>query len=57
MLLDQTGVEKGSRPGIGGPEPVEQRRVSGDRFFTIVYTLLILVGCKLLWDGAAAFFG
>jgi uncharacterized membrane protein YfcA len=30
------------------------RRVSGERFYTIVYCLLVLVGLKLLWDGAAA---
>ena len=28
------------------------RRVSPERFYTLVYTLLILVGLKLLWDGA-----
>lgn len=27
------------------------RRVSGERFYTIVYALLILVGVKLTWDG------
>jgi uncharacterized protein len=30
------------------------RRVSGERFYTIVYVLLILVGLKLLVDGARA---
>jgi hypothetical protein len=28
------------------------RRVSGERFQTIMYVLLIIVGAKLLWDGA-----
>jgi hypothetical protein len=28
------------------------RRVSGERFQTIMYLLLILVGAKLVWDGA-----
>ena len=28
------------------------RRVSGERFQTIMYVLLILVGLKLCWDGA-----
>ena len=28
------------------------RRVSTDRFFTIVYILLLLLGAKLAWDGA-----
>jgi uncharacterized membrane protein YfcA len=28
------------------------RRVSGERFQTIMYVLLILVGAKLVWDGA-----
>jgi uncharacterized membrane protein YfcA len=31
------------------------RRVSGERFYTIVYWLLILVGLKLIWDGAEGF--
>jgi uncharacterized protein len=30
------------------------RRVSGERFQTIMYLLLILVGAKLVWDGSAA---
>ena len=30
------------------------RRVSGERFQTIMYVLLILVGAKLVWDGAGA---
>jgi uncharacterized protein len=30
------------------------RRVSGERFQTIMYLLLILVGAKLAWDGSAA---
>jgi len=30
------------------------RRVSGDRFYTLVYGLLILVGAKLIIDGAQA---
>jgi hypothetical protein len=30
------------------------RRVPGERFYTIVYVLLILVGLKLLVDGAGA---
>jgi uncharacterized membrane protein YfcA len=29
------------------------RRLSGPRFYTIVYALLILVGGKLMYDGAA----
>lgn len=29
------------------------RRVSGERFYRIVYAILIMVGGKLLWDGAA----
>jgi uncharacterized membrane protein YfcA len=31
------------------------RRVSAERFYTAVYGLLILVGCKLLWDGVRGF--
>jgi len=30
------------------------RRVTGTRFYTIVYVLLILVGIKLIWDGTQA---
>ena len=30
------------------------RRVSGERFYTLIYCLLILVGLKLVWDGAHA---
>ena len=33
------------------------RRVSADRFYAIVYSLLVLVGLKLLWDGASALLG
>ena len=29
------------------------RRVSGERFYTVIYVLLILVGIKLTWDGIA----
>jgi uncharacterized protein len=29
------------------------RRISGDRLYTIIYALLVLVGGKLAWDGAA----
>lgn len=29
------------------------RRVSGDRFYDIIYVLLILLGTKLMWDGFA----
>jgi uncharacterized membrane protein YfcA len=32
------------------------RRVSGQRFYTAVYILLVLVGAKLIYDGAAALF-
>jgi uncharacterized protein len=31
------------------------RRVTGGRFYTIVYWLLVFVGLKLMWDGAVAF--
>ncbi|MCB8822376.1 sulfite exporter TauE/SafE family protein [Microvirga rosea] len=31
------------------------RRTSGERFYTLVYLLLILVGAKLVFDGARAF--
>jgi hypothetical protein len=31
------------------------RRLSGPRFYTIVYALLIVVGVKLIYDGAGAF--
>jgi uncharacterized membrane protein YfcA len=30
------------------------RRVTGERFYTIVYCLLVLVGARLVWDGATA---
>lgn len=30
------------------------RRVSGERFYALIYGLLILVGLKLTWDGLAA---
>jgi uncharacterized membrane protein YfcA len=30
------------------------RRVSGARFYTVMYVLLFVVGTKLAWDGAAA---
>jgi uncharacterized membrane protein YfcA len=30
------------------------RRVSGERFYTLVYILLVLVGTKLIVDGAQA---
>jgi uncharacterized membrane protein YfcA len=30
------------------------RRVSGERFYTLVYILLVLVGSKLIVDGARA---
>jgi uncharacterized membrane protein YfcA len=29
------------------------RRVSGERFYTVIYALLVLVGLKLTWDGLA----
>ena len=29
------------------------RRVSGERFYDIVYVLLLLLGGKLVWDGAS----
>ena len=32
------------------------RRVSPERFYTVVYVLLILVGLKLVWDGARGLF-
>ncbi len=32
------------------------RRVSGQRFYTVVYVLLIFVGAKLIYDGARALF-
>ena len=32
------------------------RRVSGQSFYTAVYVLLVLVGAKLVYDGAAALF-
>jgi uncharacterized membrane protein YfcA len=33
------------------------RRVSGERFYTVIYALLVVVGLKLLWDGSTALFG
>jgi uncharacterized membrane protein YfcA len=33
------------------------RRVSGDRFYTLVYYLLVLVGGKLIFDGVRALWG
>ena len=30
------------------------RRMSGPRFFFVIYVLLVLVGAKLIWDGATA---
>ncbi|MDO9488329.1 MAG: sulfite exporter TauE/SafE family protein [Sphingomonadaceae bacterium] len=33
------------------------RRVSVDRFYTIIYALLLVVGAKLVWDGAAGLMG
>jgi uncharacterized membrane protein YfcA len=33
------------------------RRVPGERFYTLVYLLLVLVGLKLVWDGTAALIG
>lgn len=30
------------------------RRVSGEAFYRIIYLLLLLVGAKLIWDGASA---
>ena len=32
------------------------RRVSPERFYTVVYVLLILVGLKLVWDGTRGLF-
>jgi uncharacterized membrane protein YfcA len=32
------------------------RRVSAERFYTVIYTLLICVGLKLCWDGAHGLF-
>jgi uncharacterized protein len=29
------------------------RRFSGERFYDMVYALLLLLGCKLVWDGVA----
>jgi uncharacterized membrane protein YfcA len=29
------------------------RRVSAERFYKIIYSLLILVGLKLIWSGAS----
>lgn len=29
------------------------RRFSSERFYDVVYALLLLLGCKLVWDGAA----
>jgi uncharacterized membrane protein YfcA len=33
------------------------RRVPGQAFYRIIYVLLILVGVKLAWDGAARLLG
>ncbi len=33
------------------------RRVPGERFYTLVYLLLVAVGLKLVWDGASALIG
>ncbi len=33
------------------------RRVPADRFYRIIYGLLIFVGAKLAWDGAASLIG
>lgn len=32
------------------------RKVSAERFFTLIYLLLIMVGAKLLWDGGRGLF-
>ncbi len=32
------------------------RRVPAERFYKIVYALLILVGLKLIWSGASGLF-
>ena len=29
------------------------RRVSGEKFYTVIYALLVAVGAKLVWDGVA----
>ncbi len=29
------------------------RRISMDRFYTIIYVLMVVAGAKLLWDGVA----
>lgn len=33
------------------------RRISVDRFYTMIYALLLVVGAKLVWDGAAGLMG
>jgi uncharacterized membrane protein YfcA len=33
------------------------RRVSGDRFYDVIYVLLLLLGAKLMWDGLVWLFG
>jgi uncharacterized protein len=33
------------------------RRVSAEQFYTFVYSLLVLVGLKLVWDGVSALLG
>ena len=33
------------------------RRISVDRFYTMIYALLLVVGAKLVWDGAAGLWG
>jgi uncharacterized membrane protein YfcA len=33
------------------------RRVDGERFYAVVYALLVMVGLKLVWDGWAALQG
>ena len=33
------------------------RRVPGERFYTLIYCLLVVVGLKLLWDGTSALLG
>lgn len=33
------------------------RRVDGDRFYTLIYALLLVVGAKLVWDGGVGLMG
>lgn len=33
------------------------RRIAVDRFYTMIYALLLVVGAKLVWDGAAGLMG